>query len=159
MKIETIGLFSVIHFNIDGFLKLSDDRIRLGGYEYLLQKNQVEFNTQWKVAIGADLSIFEIIAIYEPTSKLNFLKLAFYKATQNYTFTDMNNLKNEIDEINKVAISFHKKLSNEYNKRIKGTKLQIPFPATGQQQLDLFCQRSILYLHKTLEKIKNLPKS
>ena len=151
--------FSVIDFNIDGFLKLSDERIKLGGYEYILQKNQVEFNTQWKVAIGADLSIFEIIAIYEPVNKLDFSKLASYNATQNYTFTDINNLKNEIDEINKVAIYFHQELFNEYNKRIKGTKLQIPFPSIGQQQLAPFCQQAISSLHKALERIRNLLKS
>ena len=74
-------LFSVTDFNLDGFLKISDDKIKNGGDLLFLQKNQVEFNTQWKVAIGVDLAILEINATYEPTSKLDFSKLATYKAT------------------------------------------------------------------------------
>jgi hypothetical protein len=151
-------LFSVTDFNLDGFLKISDDKIKNGGDLLFLQKNQVEFNTQWKVAIGVNLAILEINATYEPTSKLDFSKLATYKATQNYTFTDIANLTNEKDEIEKVAVSFHKELSKEYNKRLEGTKVQIQFPATGQQQLDKFRERTILSLHKALERLKNFSK-
>lgn len=155
----TADLFSVTDFNLDGFLKLSDDKIKNGGELLFIQKNQVEFNTQWKIAIGVDFAIFEINAIYEPTSKLDFSKLATYKATQSYTFTDMANLTNEKDEIKKVAVSFHNELSKEYNNRIKGTKVEIPFPITGQQQLDQFCQRALQSLHKALERVKNFPKN
>ena len=156
---STKDLFTVTDFNLDGFLKISNDKIQNGGDLLFLQKNQVEFNTQWKVAIGVDLAILEINATYEPTSKLDFSKLASYKATQNYTFTDIANLTNEKDEIEKVAISFHKELSKEYNKRLEGTKVQIPFPVTGQQQLDQFCQRTLLSLHKALERLKNFPRT
>jgi hypothetical protein len=152
-------LFSVTNFNLDGFLKISDDKIKNGGDLLFLQKNQVEFHTQWKVAIGVDLAILEINATYEPTSKLDFSKLASYKATQNYTFTDTANLKNAKEEIEKVAASFHKELSNEYNKRLEGTKVQIPFPTTRQQQLDQFCQRTLQSLHKALERLNNLPRA
>jgi hypothetical protein len=151
-------LFSVTQFSLAGFLKISDDKIKNGGDLLFLQKNQVEFNTQWKVAIGVDLAILEINATYEPTSKLDFSKLATYKATQNYTFTDIDNLKNEKEEIEKVAVSFHKELSKEYNNRLKGTKVEIPFPVTGQQQLDQFRERTILSLHKALERLKNFPR-
>jgi len=156
---STPDLFSVTHFNLDGFLKISDDKIKNGGDLLFLQKNQVEFHTQWQLAIGVDLAILEINATYEPTSKLDFSKLASYKATQKFRFTDTTDLKNEKDEINKVASTFHKELTNEYNNRIKGTKVQVPFPATGQQQLDQFCQRTLLSLHKAIERLKNLPRT
>lgn len=156
---STPDIFSVTHFNLDGFLKISDDKIKNGGDLLFLQKNQVEFHTQWQLAIGIDLAILEINATYEPTSKLDFSKLASYKATQKFKFTDTTDLKNEKDEIEKVAVSFHKELSKEYNNRLKGTKVEIPFPVTGQQQLDQFRERTILSLHKALERLKNFPKS
>ena len=147
--------FNVIDFNIDGFLKLSDNQIKVGGFLYFLQKNQIEFKTEWQLAIGIDLAIFNIIGIYEPTNKIDFSKLATYKGIQRYEFTDTYNLTNEKEEVKKVALSFHKELSDEYNRRIKGTKLEIPFPVIGQSQLDQFCQQTILSLHKGLERFRN----
>ena len=111
------------------------------------------------MALCVDLAILEINSIYEPTSKLDFAILAVYKATQQYTFTDTYNLENETDEIEKVAISFHKELSNEYNNRLNGTKIKVPFPSTGQRQLDHFCQQTISSLHRAFERLKNFPQS
>lgn len=150
-------VFSVTNFNLDGFLKISDEKIKNGGDLLFLQKNHVEFNTQWKVAIGVDIAILEINAIYEPTSKLDFSKLASYKATQNYTFTDISNLKNDKEEVNQVLISFCKELSTEYNKRINGTKVQIAFPILNKQEFDRLTQQKLLSLHKALERLKNFP--
>lgn len=150
-------LFSVTHFNLDGFVKMSDDKIKNGGDLLFLQKSQIEFNTQWKVAIGVDLAVLEINAIYEPTSKLDLSKLASYKATQNYTFTDISNLKNDKEEVNKVLLTFYKELSKEYNKRIKGTKVEVPFPILNQQEFDRLTQQKLLSLHKALERLKNFP--
>lgn len=154
---STSDQFLVTEFNIDGFLKLSDDKIKNGGDLLLRQKNQVEFNTQWRVAIGVDLAIFEINATYEPTSKLDFSNLAIYKAKQNYTFRDLTNLTNEKEEIKKVAVLFQKELSKEYNIRLQETKVKVPFPFINEQQLDQFQERTILSLHKALEKLKNFP--
>lgn len=150
-------LFSVTDFNLDGFLKISDDKIKNGGDLLFLQKNQVEFNTQWKVAIGVDLAILEINATYEPTSKLDFSKLATYKATQNYTFTHIGDLKNDKEEVRNVLMSFYKELSTEYNNRIKGTKVQVPFPIITSKEFDRLTQQKLLSLHKALERLKNFP--
>lgn len=156
MKLKSQTELDVTEFNIDGFLAISTDKIKNGGDLIFLQKNQVEFGTQWKIALDFSFGIIEIIATYEPKSKLNFSKLATYKAAKNYTLIDVANFENEKDELKKVATGFHKEYSDEYNKRLEGTKVKIPFPWEVQEQLGQFQERISSNLHKAIENIRKV---
>lgn len=141
--------FEVLDFNVNGISEIDES------YYLLKMSNPVEHDTQWQIAANAPIGILIIEATYTPKNKVDMSNICFYKTLSKYTF-QLGDYKNEEDVISSVVTNLYDNLSKEYNNRIKGTKMQIPFPAKEQGIADLTRQRILASLHKGLERIQNL---
>lgn len=150
--IFTEDLLNVIKFDVSGFLALQKKQEVSDGSLTFLQENKVSYVTQWQIAVGYDLAILEITAVYEPISKLDFSKLATFKVMQTFKFANTNNLTNEKEIISKVAQTFNHNISREYNKRIENTIVKVPFPIEESEQINQFTKEAILSFHRALQK-------
>jgi hypothetical protein len=141
--------FQIIDFNIDGVLNL--DR----KYELLKVANPVEYNTQWQIGIGVPIGFLLIEAEYAQKNKVNLSNLCIYKTHSKYGFL-LDNYNNEKEIMEEVANSLYDNMARGYNDKIKGTKLQVPFPSETKEAHNRFCQQTVQSLHKALQRLQYL---
>ena len=150
--------FHVTEFDLSGFLKLSNDYVKHKKEGYFLQQNQVLFSVKWFISLDLTIGKMELKAIYEPKSKLDFSILATYKANQIFHFKELNNQENKEDIFKGVINEVTEDLATNYNERIKGTKIQIPFPTPNQQTIPQFHQYLLSCLDSSIEEVLNFLK-
>lgn len=135
----------IIEFNIEGFLNLAKD-------QYIVKQNNLNLGITWHLVAGTTTGFLKLIPLYEPKSKVDFSLLAVFKGEKSYECYNLNELENEKSEINKIMTDLIKEFGDEYDKRIKKTKVQVAFPHFQQESLAPLYQRISLNLHNALDR-------